>query len=285
MQQRAFRATVNASGRVIAMAFLALVLGLTLPARAADRDKLVAFLQVTGFDVALDSIALAAEDAPMMLGMRAKEFGYQWKSAAEEVFDSTLMRGMAVDILEKTLNDALLNHAAAFYATPLGLRLVEVENASHMAEDEPKRAEGERLLAEITETDPERLAQIKRMNDAIDGAGLAVRAVQEIQLRFLMAAGQAGVIGRTFDENELRELLSQDEDKMRESMQASAMANSAWTYRDFSTEEIETYAAALEDERMQQVYDLMNAIQWEIMANRFEALAVRMAGMTRGEEL
>jgi len=36
---------------------------------------------------------------------------------------------------------------------------------------------------------------------------------------------------------------------------------------------------------MQEVYDLMNAIQWEIMANRFEALAVKMAGMSRGEEL
>lgn len=269
----------------IAAAWL-LAMAVFLPAQAAERTKVEAFLQATGFDVALDSIALAAEDAPLMLGMRAEDFGFQWTRAAEEVFDTGRMRGMAVDLLEQTLSDALLNHAADFYASPLGLRLVAVENASHMEEDdEAKREEGERLLAGIRAEAPDRLAAIERMNGAIDSAGMGVRAVQEIQLRFLLAAAQAGVIEMRFDEDGLRELLRQDEDKMRASMEASALANSAWTYRDFTTSEIVAYAEALEDERMREVYDLMNAIQWEIMANRFEALALKLAGMTRGEEL
>ena len=36
---------------------------------------------------------------------------------------------------------------------------------------------------------------------------------------------------------------------------------------------------------MQRVYELMNAIQYEIMANRFEVLAARMAEMHPGQEL
>ena len=87
------------------------------------------------------------------------------------------------------------------------------------------------------------------------------------------------------DEEGLRAQLRENEDEMRENLKASALTNAAYTYRDFTNDEIETYAEALEDPRMTKVYDLMNAIQWEIMANRFEALAVKMAGMSPGEDL
>jgi len=53
----------------------ALILALTLPARAADPVRLKAFLEVTGFDVALDSIRLSADSAPAMLGMSPDDFG------------------------------------------------------------------------------------------------------------------------------------------------------------------------------------------------------------------
>lgn len=268
------------------MAALILCMAMALPGLAAERDKVRAFLKVTGFDVALDSIALTAEDAPAMLGIKASDFGFQWKRAVAEVFDTAKMQGMAEGLLEKALSDDLLSHAAGFYATPLGLRLVEVENASHMVEDdESKRKAGEALIAAMGEDDPERLALLERMNAAIDSADMGVRAVIEIQVRFILAAARAGVMELKIGETELRAMLSENKDDMRASMEASALANSAWTYRDFSNDEISLYAEALEDERMQKVYDLMNAIQWEIMANRFEALAVKMAGMDRGEEL
>ena len=101
-------------------------------ARAADRDRVEAFLQVTGFDVALDSIALAAEDAPTMLGLRAEEFGFQWKQAAEEVFERELMHGMALDILEQALSDELLSHAAirCFISASSSLSMARNSSAS-----------------------------------------------------------------------------------------------------------------------------------------------------------
>ena len=278
------KAVMRAVMMPVVAAFVAL--SLVAAAQAAGRDKVEAFLKVTGFDVALDSIALAAEDAPAMLGMRADDFGYQWKRAAADVFDTAQMREMALGLLEKTLSDDLLDHAAGFYATPLGLRLVEAENISHLHEDDDaKRKAGDALVDEMREGDPERMRMLARMNEAIDASGMGLKAVQEIQLRFLLAADRAGVLHLKIDEDELRAMLARNEQEMRASMAASALANSAWTYRDFSTGELQTYTEALEDERMQQVYDLMNAIQWEIMANRFEALATRMAGMTKGEEL
>lgn len=255
-------------------------------AQAADRDRLKAFLQVTGFDVALESIALSAENAPLMLGMEASDFGFHWTRITKEVFDKDKMHAMAMDLLEKTLSDALLTHAADFYASPLGMRLVEVENASHMVKDsEAKRKAGELLIEEMARDNPQRLAELKRLNAAIDSGGHGVRAVQEIQVRFIMAANEAGVLRLKIDEEGLRARLRENEADLRESMEKSALAGAAYTYKDFTDAEITAYADALEDKRMVKVYDLMNAIQWEIMANRFEALAAKMVGLDKGEEL
>lgn len=272
------------AGFFVAMA--ATVAILAAPAgQAADRGKLQAFLEITGFDVALDSIALSAADAPEMLGLRADQFGYRWKTVTDEVFETAGMRNMALDILEATLSDELLNHAAEFYATPLGLRLVEAENRVHMEDDEAKRAVGERIVAELSQSDMARLDMLKRMNHAIDSSDTAVRAVQEIQIRFLVAASQAGVVQMQVDEQGLRALLKENEAELKQRLEVSALASSAYAYRDFDQAELLEYTEALENAQMREVYELMNAIQWEIMADRFEVLATRMARLTPGEEL
>jgi len=268
--------------RIVFLGALIVLIGL-VPLRAADRDRLEAFLEVTGFGVALDSIALAAADAPAMLGLSASDFGHDWARVAGEVFDTGRMRSTGLDILSETLSDEMLIHAADFYASDLGQRLVEVENASHLVEDDDaKRAEGEALLAE---TDAARLKVLRDMNDAVDGAGSGVRAVQEIQLRFLLAASYAGVLESELDEGALRAVLAEGEDELREALQASALANAAYTYQELGTDDLRAYVEALQHPLMAQVYELMNAVQYEIMAGRFEVLAARMADMHPGQEL
>ncbi|WP_297772110.1 DUF2059 domain-containing protein [uncultured Roseovarius sp.] len=251
--------------------------------RAAETDRLQAFLDVTGFGVALDSIALAATDAPAMLGLSASDFGADWERVAEEVFDTDRMRDTALDILSETLSDEMLAHAAQFYASDLGQRLVAVENASHMQEDDAaKRAEGLNLLADMS---AERRSVLRDMNRAIDTTGTAVRAVQEIQLRFLLAASYAGMLDQELDEGALRALLAEGEDALRAEIRASALAGAAATYASISTKNLRAYVEALEHPVMARVYELMNAVQYEIMASRFEVLAARLADMQPAQDL
>lgn len=265
---------------------LILCVALPLAARAADRDRLEAFLNVTGFDVALESIRLTAGAAPIMLGMDPGAFGSDWTRMTDEVFDPEVTHELALDILEQTLSDELLTHAAGFYASDLGQRLVVAENASHMVEDDAaKQEEGRALIAAMQEADAPRLALIERMNDAIGGEGHAARALNQIQLRFLLAASAAGVITLRMDPEDLAAMMRQQEGEMRRDLRASGLAASAWTYRDFTDDEIEAYAEALEHPSMRQVYELMNAVQYELMANRFELLAARMAELHPGQEL
>ena len=270
---------------------LSFVLALTLAlvpraAQAADRAKLEAFLEVTGFDVALESIRLSASSAPEMLGMQAEDFGSEWTRLTSEVFDTDVMHDLALDILEETLSDDLLTHAADFYATDLGKRLVIAENASHMKEEgELKDESGAAIIAGLASIKSPRLDYLERMNAASDSAGVAVRAIQEIQVRFLMAAAGAGVIELQLEEGDLRELLSNDKEVLEESIAQGAMTGAAYTYQSFSDDEVLEYAKALEHPKMREVYDLMNAVQYEIMANRFEALAVEMQDLQPSQEL
>ena len=256
------------------------------PLQAADRERVEAFLEVTGFDVALDSIALSASSAPLMLGVDAGDFGSQWTKMSEEVFDTSEMRVLALEILENTLDEEALDHAAAFYASDLGRRLVRAENASHMIkDDEVKQLAGNRIISNLVKAGSKRVAMYQRMGSAIDAAGTGVRALQQIQFRFIMAAAAAGVIELELDADGLRALMKEQEGDLRLSLQASSLAASAYTYQEFTDAEVQAYVEALEEAPMQRVYELLNAVQYEITANRFEELAHRMAKLTPGQDI
>lgn len=273
---------------MLVFSFIA-VLAMVLPAqplRAAETEKLEAFLEVTGFDVALESIRLSADSAPQMLGLQADDFGSEWKRLVSEVFETALMHDMAMQILGRALEDDLLTHAADFYATDLGQRLVVAENASHMKEDDALKSEsGEAIIAGLVRIGSPRVEILKRLTEASDVEDSSIRAIQEVQVRFLMAAAGAGVIELQMDEPDLREALKRQEGDMRTSIKANALANSAYTYQAFSDDEMSAYADALAHPKMQKVYALMNAVQYEIMANRFEEVAARLSSMQPSQDL
>ncbi len=262
------------------------IAGFAPPAQAADQKRVDAFLEVTGFDVALESIRLSADSAPEMLGIDAADFGSEWSRLVREIFDTDVMLQMGSDILSETLDDAALDHAAAFYATDLGKRLVAAENASHMKEDSDAKSEaGTAILEGLRRINPDRVALLAKLNAASDVEDSSIKAIQEVQIRFLLAAAGAGVIRLQMEEPDLREAVRRQEPEMRASIKENALAGSAYTYQAFSDDEVLTYAQALEDPQMQKVYALMNAVQYEIMANRYEAVAQRLAGMQPSQDL
>lgn len=252
----------------------------------ADRGRIEAFLQATGFDVALESLKLSASSAPQMIGLEAEDFGLQWTALVEDVFDTDEMHAMAIDILSQTLDEELLNHAVQFYTSDLGLRLVAVENASHMKEDDALKTEsGEAIVAGLLRIGSPRLQELKRLNAAVGSEDASIHAIQEVQVRFLMAAASAGVIELRMDEADLRQNLKAQEGDMRRAMQINGLSNSAYTYQSFDDAEITAYADALEHPNMQRVYELMNAVQFDIMANRYEAMALGMSQLQPSQEL
>ncbi len=267
------------------MGLVVLVAGFASSVNATDSDRLKAFLSVTGFDVALESLRLGASDAPQMLGLEASDFGVHWARIADAVFEPEAIKADALRVLGAAMDDEMLGHAAGFYATGLGQRLVAVENAAHSTEDDSaEKADGEAIVEELKATSSKRLTILSRMNDAIDPENTGMRAAQEVQIRFLLAASDAEVIDR-IDEAALRALMKEQASEMKDELEHAALVSAASVYAPFSDNELEAYADALEDPVMQKVYELMNGVQYALMADRYEKLALKMKGLTPGEEL
>lgn len=282
----AVTARMGALNRTVGVVLAALMFFVGQPAPATETDRIKAFLEATGFDVALESIKLSASMAPNMIGLEAQDFGLQWTGLVDKVFDTGLMHDMATEMLSETLDEESLAHTVDFYTSDLGARLVVAENASHLKEDDALKAEsGEAIVAGLLQIGSPRLQELKRLNAAAGSTDAAIHAVQEVQVRFLLAAAAAGVIELGMDEADLRQSLKQQEGEMRRAMQINGLAASAYTYQAFSDDEITAYADALEHPLMQRVYALMNAVQFEIMADRYEEMALGMRDLQPTQEL
>lgn len=258
---------------------------LTFSAQAAERADVENFLKITGFDVAVESIALGAGGAPSMLGLEEDAFGKTWTDLSAATFLVPEMVEQAVDLLEEKLEQDLLDHAVGFYESDLGQRLVQAENLAHFDDDELKQIAGRQIVAGMVKDGDPKIEYFQRMNAAIDPEGWGLKAIQQIQVRFLLAASRAGVIRRDLDEGMLWAQIAENEAETLRAMQAGAIAGAAYTYQDFSADELEIYAVALEDPKMQTVYELMNAVHYKIMGDRFDDLAKHLDKLRPSEDL
>ena len=264
---------------------ISLLFLMVMPAKAADRTKIAQFMAVTGFDVALESMRLSARDAPTMLGLDADDFGLSWSRLADRIFEPEALKNDALEILDNALTDDVLAHATQFYGSKLGQRLVTAENESHGLEFEDREAEGARLAQALSARGSPQPQYFLDMAESIGYVGATIKAYREVQVRFLMAASLAGLIDQRFDEVDLRAMLAQQDDEVRRAMVENLIVANAFTYRDFTDSEIEIYRDALAMPQMMEVYELMNAIHFTIMADRFERMALEMVNLTPTQEL
>lgn len=264
---------------------ISLLFLMVMPAKAADRTKIAQFMAVTGFDVALESMRLSARDAPTMLGLDANDFGLSWSRLADRIFEPEALKNDALEILDNALTDDVLVHATQFYGSKLGQRLVTAENESHGLDFEDREAEGARLAQALSARGSPQPQYFLDMAESIGYVGATIKAYREVQVRFLMAASLAGLIDQRFDEVDLRAMLAQQDDEVRRAMAENLIVANAFTYRDFTDSEIEIYRDALAMPQMMQVYELMNAIHFTIMADRFERMALEMVNLTPTQEL
>ena len=264
---------------------ISLLFLMVMPAKAADRAKIAQFMAVTGFDVALETMRLSARDAPTMLGLDADDFGLSWSRLADRIFEPEALKNDALEILDNALADNVLAHATQFYGSKLGQRLVTAENESHGLEFEDREAEGVRLAQALSARGSPQPQYFLDMAESIGYVGATIKAYREVQVRFLMAASLAGLIDQRFDEVDLRAMLAQQDDEVRRAMAENLIVANAFTYRDFTDSEIEIYRDALAMPQMMEVYELMNAIHFTIMADRFERMALEMVNLTPTQEL
>jgi hypothetical protein len=190
-----------------------------------------------------------------------------------------------LEILQKALTDDVLDHAAGFYGSDLGRRLVAAENESHFKDSADKGAQGELLAAALTARGSPQPQYFQDMAESIGSIGASIRSYREVQVRFLMAAMGAGLVERRLGEADLRALLALKDAEVMKAIGQNLVASNAYTYQNFTDVEVEAYRDALATKKMMEVYDLMNAIHFTIMADRYEKMAIEMAQLIPTQEL
>ncbi|MBT9383267.1 hypothetical protein KM176_05295 [Pseudooceanicola sp. CBS1P-1] len=271
---------------IILLSSLILLAAYALPGKAATDEQVNDFLKVTGFDVALESIQLSAEAGPQMLNLQQSDFATTWKVLTDDIFAPATLKSMGEKMIQAKISDEELAFASDFYSGDLGKRLVEAENASHMDTDQDRSAKSQDVLAKlIDDGKTDRVALLDRLNAAVDAADDSEISMADVQFRFLTAARDAGIIDFQVDDQTLHDSLKENAKANKDQNRMNALINSAYTYRDFTDAELETYAKALEDPKMQAVYKLMNDVQYEVMAERFEAAAAKLKGVEPSTDL
>ena len=262
-----------------------LIISAVVPSSAADRNAIETFMKVTGFDVSLESMRVSASDAPAILGLDAADFGVSWKRIADELFEPESLKNDAVGILQQALSENVLVHASEFYASELGIRLVKAENLSHFEDSDQKKIDGELILAELLDRSSPQPQYFREMADSIGALESGIRSFREVQVRFIMAAMGAGLIDRQIDEADLRSMLAQQDAEIKTNMLQSLIIANSYTYRNFTDLEIAQYRDALATDEMKEVYELMNAIHFALMADRYEQMALKMVKLHPLQEL
>lgn len=270
--------------RVAAVCVLSMV---PFSAFAASEEKVNEFLNVTGFDVAIDSLPSSADNAPTMLGLEKSDFGPGFEAGAQRAFDLSVMRPKAVEMILENLSDEEIEHAIAFYSSELGRRLVVSENASHVEDDvSARQGRGGMILAQMgPEEQEERVDVLKVLAEASVTMEESLTNQAGAQFRFLVAADYEDLYTLALPEGMMYNLLLATMLEMKNDILMDAVVSSAATYEDFSNEELATYTAALQEEDMQSVYEVMDNVYFELLGDGFEKLAREMAQLGVSEEL
>lgn len=263
---------------------LALCLG-ALAAPAADRAKVKAFMDVTGYDAVIEGLQQAAMAGPGLVGDAPQAFGEEYKLLAKEVFDPDAMKARALDILAAVMPDKLVAEGADFYASPLGQRLVKVENAAHLTPDAKVMAGGAEVVAKLKTDDPKRLEMLAALNAAVGSEAVWRKAAVEIQVHFILAARAAGALPQGPDETELRAMLDEQLKEAAPRNAQLAVVSNAYTYRDISDADLQAYLDELKSPAMSQIYEVLNATQYQVMIERYETLGQRLGDLPPQQEL
>jgi hypothetical protein len=100
-----------------------------------------------------------------------------------------------------------------------------------------------------------------------------------------MAAAAAGALPQGPDEAELRAILTAQIEESADETAYYSLVSNAWTYREISTPDLEAYLAALRSPAMQQVYEILNATQFQVMIERYEMLGARLSELSPQQDL
>lgn len=171
--------------------------------------------------------------------------GRNWRGAVEEIYAPEAMRARLIPALERELGrlpPAEVGQARDFFRSPLGQRIVALENSARLAQlDEDVKATSQQEAEALAIDDPDRFALLHRFIEANDLVEANVVGALNANAAFYFGLNAAGAFPEPLSEDEVLSDVAAQEDGIREETADWIDAYLALAYRPLTDAELKSY--------------------------------------------
>lgn len=206
-----------------------------------------------------------------------KPEGFQdaWSIAAEGAFDADRLQSAIEARMAKLLTEGELSELAAFFSSPLGRRVTELEMAmSHPDNTERKKTDGARILADLPSEDRERLALYWQM--AEDIGGIELGEAISLNVAYSVLAGMMAAAGRSMSDEDMMALVRSRLTTLRQQIEQQILQASAFGYRDLALDELRAYSDFLKSPAGSRYYGQMTAAFSTVVSEEARSFGQRL---------
>ncbi|MCP5071724.1 MAG: hypothetical protein GY947_00305 [Rhodobacteraceae bacterium] len=233
---------------------------------AIEPQKMREVLELIGFDHAVAFTHRSIKSAGQRAGGENADFQRAWDEAAEDVFSIDKVFELLVQTNAESFSEADYDELMLYFSDGLGRRVTDLENAAQSVEGQAEMADiGMKLVAKLFDENPERLRQIKSMNDELDTEENAVAAAMNFGYALMVGMTSAQGKPSEMTDEEILNQLRQQEPALRSRIRESLMLSTAYTYRDLTNEDMDAYIGFLQSPVGRKLYQKVEGSRREIM--------------------
>lgn len=223
--------------------------GLSAQPVATASTQVDAFLSAIRLDETLETMRREGLDYGMSIeeDLFPGAGGARWQDMLTRIYDPAAMRARFEPLFRRTVDgfpDGELAAAVEFFTSPLGRRVVELENAARAAQldeavEDASRARVEQMQAE----DDPRIRLIGRFVEVNDLIEANVVGALNANIAFYQGLNQGRAFGPALAEDEILRDVASQEASVREETGDWVFAYLALAYQSLTDEELERYTA------------------------------------------
>ncbi len=219
------------------LAFLVTLLMFSFPAQARETISDRQLLIIIGFDKQINATASTFGD----IGKGNPKLASAWQEATHRTFRGPEMIKAMEGRIRGVLTQDEKAQVAQFYRSPLGQKILDLEQASIGPEAEAKTVAMTPQLKKEGAANPERVTMFKSITQSMKAIELGTEFAINMNINFVMGmvAVKRGAIIPSYED--LAQKIESSRPQIRSQLQEAVDVGMLFTYRDLSNAEIRIY--------------------------------------------
>lgn len=265
-----------------------LVAASAVAASAQSHGRTAPLYDALGFPALLDIMRDEGRDYATELGMEMfpTPGGTGWEQVVDRIYEKPRLEAIIQESLAEHLADSNVEPMVAFFTSPVGQRIIELEIAAREAMLDPTVDEAARdTWADLQGTDDPRLALLEEFANANSLIDNNVVGAMNSNYAFYIGLSDGGAFGRPIPQEEILADVWSQEETIRADTEEWMYSYLLLAYQPLTDEEVEAYLEFSRTEAGQQVNQAIFYAFDEMFKQVSQALGTAAAGYMSSQEL